>query len=250
MSYNDGCFLSHYKHRFLLVIFLINVLNAAQHNFYIGTNVGISGFLAKNSSEVDSTAPTSQNLYTNKSIKVNGTVGGVYLGCILRIQHFGLGTELSWQYASLERTLDGKFDDPANGDDLNFTIKNKLTGQLELCIKPGCFIYDYFTYAILGLNIQNMYYSYSTSGRRAGGDVQNFSGKTSKYVKGYTFGIGVQKNIYEHIGLAIEFKASKFPQRDYKFNLPSIPLATDINISSKLKDIQAYSCCLRFMYTF
>lgn len=237
---------------FLLVMyFLINTLNAGQHHFYVGANVGAGGFSAKTSDVVESTSLVSKTFNSNKYIKSNSTIGGLYLGYLLRLHNFGLGTEISWQYANLEKTLDGKFDDVANGDHLDFVIRNKLTGQVEFSIRPGYFISNYFTYVILGLNAQNMYYNYSAKGSRGGNPVQSSGDKKSKYVKGYTFGAGVQKNIYENIVLGIELKVSKLFERNYQFQLPSDPaLFHDISISSKLKNIQTYSCCLRFMYTF
>ena len=235
--------------RILFSAFLVSTLSAAEHNFYIGANVGISGFSAKTTDEINNEPPAFvfKKLYTDKSIRSRGTLGGAYIGYILRLQNFGIGTEVSWQYTNLEKTLDGRFDDAGNGDHLQFIIKNKLTSQMEFIIKPGYFICDYFTYAILGINLQNMRYEYNATGEIAGGGtVENFSDRKTKYVRGYTFGVGVQKNIYENIALGLEFKFSKYPERNYKFNFGD----PKITISSKLKDIQTYSASLRFMYTF
>lgn len=234
---------------FLLGIFLINILNAAQHNFYIGVNVGMTGFSAKTNNEVSNDQPALQRLHTDKSIRSKSVLGGFYIGYILRLQNFGMGTEVSWQYTNLEKTLDGKFFDLGANDNLYFVVKNKLTSQVEFVLKPGYFIYDYFTYAILGFNLQNMRCDYSAAGETAG-EIKNFSDKKSRYVRGYTFGAGFQKNVYETIALGLEFKFSKFPERNYKFDLPHNPGDSEITLSSKVKDIQTYSCSLRFMYTF
>lgn len=233
---------------FLLNIFFINILNAAQHNFYIGANIGTSCFSGKTSNEVKNQR-IERTLYSNKSIVSRSILGGLYIGYILRLQNFGMGSELTWQYINQEKTLDGRFDDAVNGDHLIFKIKNQFTNMLEFTVKPGYFICDYFTYAILGINLQNIRCSYNADGETNGG-ISSFSDKKSKYVEGYTFGAGVQKNIYENVAVGLELKFLKFHDRTYKFNLPSNPGDPVITLSSKLKDIQTYSASLRFMYTF
>ena len=90
---------------FLLSTFFCSVLNAAQHNFYVGANVGMAGFSAKTSDEVSNNFPSLQKLYTDKTIVHRGVLSGLYIGYILRLQNFGIGTEVSWQYTNLEKTL-------------------------------------------------------------------------------------------------------------------------------------------------
>lgn len=235
--------------KFFIIASMCNFINASQHNLYIGIQSGINAFTGKQQSQATNDLPTTIKLINNKSIKANGIAGGLYAGYVVRYCDFGLGTEILWQYTNLEKTLNAHFRDIINADDLQFSLKTNLRSRSEIVLKPGYFINNYFTYAIFGLAFQKVDFRYSAIGKQAAAanPVQTNSAKKSKIVRGSTIGVGVQKNIYEHIDMGIEFKYTKLSGRNYNL---AVPGSSQISLSSTLKNINTYSYCLRFMYKF
>lgn len=226
-----------------------NIAVASQHSFYVGVQAGVSTFSGKQQAQATNDFPNTIVLIKDKNIKSKGLAGGLYAAYVLRICDFGIGAEGLWQYTNMEKNLEASFRDAANGDDLHFSLKTSLRSRAELLLKPGYFIKDYFTYAILGIAFQSTVLEYTAIGRQNGAanPVRTNSDKTSKTVRGNTFGLGVQKNIYEHVDMGLEFKATKLSARNYEFNVPGV---SQIALSNSLKNISTYSCCLRFMYKF
>lgn len=167
---------------------------------------------------------------------------------LFRYLDFGLGTEIAFQYNNLEKVLSAQFTEPGNADNFFFKIRQRLRGNVEFTIKPGYFINDYFAYAILGLGYQNTFFDYNATGTTGGAlPARNFKGKNRKIVRGSLLGLGLHKDLYEHVAVGFEFKAAKYSSRKYRFDIPG---ASEIALSSTLKNITTYSYCLRFMYKF
>lgn len=230
-------------------IAICNAAFAAQHSFYVGLQTGVSNFSAKQNSQASNDFPASKNLINNKKIKAIAISCGIFAQHIIRYCDFGLGTEALWQYTNMEKNLNAKFREPGNADDVEFSIKTKTRSRSEFLLKPGYFINDYFTYAIAGLAFQSIGCKYTSIGKQGGANnpVLNDSAKKSHIVRGSVLGIGVQKNLYEHVDIAAEFKITKFSSRNYKFAVPGI---SQISLSNTLKNTSTNSYCLRFMYKF
>lgn len=222
-------------------------LTASQHSFYVGANVGIKNITAKTTNEISGT----NHLYldNNKKINSKSLIGGIYAMYLLKYNTFGLASEISFQYNNFEKNLNRHFFSTGNYN-LFFKIRHRMRGSVELNIKPGFFVNNYFTYAILGLSYQNMFYDYTVTGSDTlvdPGAVQ-WKDKKRKIVNGTILGAGVHKDLSESTAVGLEFKLTKFPSRKYNFMVTNNNI--DINLSSTLKNINTYSYCLRFMYKF
>lgn len=228
-------------------LILCGAAMASQHSFYTGASVGFASLTAKASNQVSNNNNARIFLHHNKKIQSNSCIGGVYAMYLFRYYNFGLATEVAFNYSNLEKTMNSKFDDAANGDVLDFVIKYRTKGSAELSLKPGYFISDYFTYAILGVGYQNMFFNYTATGQTGGVDNNIFKGKSRKIVRGAIFGVGIHKDLYEHIAVGFEFKSARYSRRNHEFE---VARTNEIKLASTVKKISTNSYCLRFMYKF
>lgn len=228
-------------------LILCSVAIASQHSFYTGVSVGFNSLTGKTSSQVNNIVNTRIFLHNNKKLQTNSSIGGIYAMYLFRYCNFGLATEAAFNYSNLEKTLNAKYDDTNNGDVLDFVIKQRTKGSAELSLKPGYFVNEYFTYAILGVGYQNMFFNYTATGATGGVDNNVFKGKSRKIVRGAIFGLGIHKDLYEHIAVGFEFKTARYAHRKYNFD---VARTNNITLDSTFKKISSNSYCLRVMYKF
>lgn len=235
--------------RFFSILAICGIANASQHSFYAGISSGITSLQAKATNDVSNNAPAHILLQNNKRVKTTNVSAGIYALYIFRYLNFGLGSEISFNYNNLEKNFSAQFNEVGNADNLFFKIRQRLRGNAEFSIKPGYFINDYFAHMILGVSYQNTFFDYTASGETAGA-TRYFHGKNRKIIRGSTIGLGIHKDLCEHIAVGLEFKATKYSARKYRFDLPHNPGQSEISLSSNLKNITTHSYCLRVMYKF
>ena len=186
-------------------------------------------------------------LANKKGVHSQRVYGGIFLGHLFRVENFGIGPEFFYNYCNFEDTVAAQHNDPVNAVTA-FDIKHTITSQFGANARLGYFLDNYFLYTLFGFHSQTgRFYAKARQEQGAGGVIHEFDYKTERKVTtAFSFGLGLQKAITANYAIGFECKFSRFPKRNFTWNLGD-PSNTKLTSALQYK-LRSFG--LRFMYTF
>ncbi len=232
----------------ILAFSIVPQLLSATHSFYVGTSLsGCSLTGKRNDSAKDTTPGVPKAVFAgDKRVNARGVYGGALGGYLFRIDNFGIGPEIFYNYGKIESRIRDIFSDIISATSTSFDITHKISNQVGTHIRLGYFFDSYFLYTLLGMQYQTAYFEMKAVHTDAGVSTPyNYKSKT-KSTSAFSFGLGAQKAIAENYAVGIECKFATFPIKNFAFNLSDAERTTlTSNFSYKMRSV-----ALKLMYVF
>ncbi|MCX7342682.1 MAG: outer membrane beta-barrel protein [Proteobacteria bacterium] len=222
---------------------------AGSHSFYIGANLRVNYLSGTRNDSATNSNRIRVDLASSKSVSVNKVYGGIFLGYLFRIQNFGFGPEFFYNYGTIENTISATHHDPADVK-VDFDIKHRLTANKGIDLRIGYFVGSYFLNTLLGINWQTMNFQVTARRNELAFPAiihDEYSHRTPHKTRpGFSFGLGVQKQITENYDVGLEYKQTNYPRTRYAHNFQD---DTQTTLTSDIK-YKIHSIGLRFIYKF
>ena len=221
-------------------------LLSTTHSFYVGAKLSGCSLTGKRSEIAKNTTPAIEIIADNKRTNARGVYGGVLGGYLFRIDNFGIGPEIFYNYGRLESQIRGTLTDPAVPSSATFDIAYKITNQVGAHIRLGYFLDSYFLYTLLGMQYQTAYFDMKAQHVEGIVSTAYQYKSKKKNTSAFSFGLGAQKAITENYAVGIECKFATFPVKYFTFNLSDGERTTlNSNFSYKMRSV-----ALKVMYVF
>lgn len=218
------------------------------HNFYAGVSLKVNYLSGNRNDFAHAPRPLPATMSKDKNVSINKMYGGIFLGYLFRIHNFGFGPEFFYNYGTIENNVSDTLIEPVTPIHTSFDVKHRITANKGFNLRIGYFVGSYFLNTLFGVSWQTINYQVTARKSDLGAATYNeYSYRTPHKTRpGFSFGLGVQKQITESYDIGLEYKQTIYPRTKYEFNLDD-PDLTKLTSDIKYK---IHSIGLRFIYKF
>ena len=232
-----------------LLFLLIFPCFATTTGFYGGVQTGMNifGDRRSDSSQNPGTGVIT-DLSSRKAISSKSPFGSISVGYLGHLHNIGFAPELCLSYANSSDTISGRVAQGGGGTLFSDIRANqRLSTQMGIQARLGYIHGEYFFYGLGGVQWQKASYTVDLTDIDTGGGTSPVSNTVRKtqYLKGYTLGVGLQKNITKQWSVGLETKLSKFPKSTLEYKTPDIASPCTSTFKNSV-----FSVGMRINYTF
>lgn len=237
-----------------IFFFAFTIVSAvyAQNSVYIGVQGGRTFGTQQIDARYTDFLQHAVIISDNKVHSIKSPFIGLNLGLLKKCGNWGWGIEGIYNHVNYQNCLSQQYNDYVIGRGININLQNNFSNQLGIMGKVGyTFFNQYFTYGMLGLSKQKIdsIFTGVQSDLGAGVTPETYHLKKTKWVSGYLFGVGVEKNINPSFKAGVEATWQNLKQSSFNLDYEFAGTGSTEKLRTNYKKNNMFFIGLRFTYS-